>query len=632
MGSINENKIISYDIFDTCFCRICGCQDFLFELLASSVLGDEADDSSKYDFVIERKRGEEYARKKSNREEISIFDIYENTDFSLFTSISNHDILELELNIHSSLLVPVHETKQEIDELHMQGRNVIYISDMYLPEFFIMNILKQYGFYIEGDTLFVSSDVGLTKETGHLYDYIKERLCIDFKQWYHKGDNDISDFKIPKKKGIHARKISYGFSYYEHLIAKNETSTSNLDIIKTASCARATRLLFQDTPHVKFAADFIAPAYVPFVYYTLKDAEKRGIQQLYFIARDGYILLKIAEVFHSQFPNIKLKYLYASRKSLYFPGINTLSLDNLLEIFPANESESIYDLLSYLQVSHLKINPNQYLGKEKETILKELLNKPDFIIELTKRHEEQRELCVQYFKEVGLIKPNSALVDVYGTRKCGHFINNILRENGYNTVYSYYYGVMENRIKHMSHFTAFIYNERIKMTINDSIYSQKQNILEQYFSMTSSRRTSGYKKQMDKIEPIFEHDNHDNSYEQIISSTNINICQKFAEFYLKLKIRDHVHCCQTAQLVFNTFIHAPRKEFLLALKDFYESDNEQKTKLLYKAPVFTLLKKRSKAGWFPGLLIYNSGIFYRLFFYLLSFVWKYKSSTLLKPY
>lgn len=632
MGNKNNCNYFSYDIFDTCLARICGSQDFAFELLAKSILGDEADNALIYDFILERKKGEEIARKKSKKEDITIIDIYNNTDFSFYTDIEKRQIIKKELEIQDSVLSPIHEIKTEIDDLHTSGKNIIYISDMYLPMDFIKFVLKKHGFYIEGDYIYISSETGLTKSSGHLYSFIQKDLNIRYNEWQHKGDNKYSDYLIPQKLGIHAKRVYYDFSYYERLMTRHELSSSNLDILKHASCARATRLFYQNTPSVDFATDFIASTYVPFVYSILKDADERGLHQLFFISRDGYILLKIAEVFHSSFPNIKLEYLYASRKSLYFPGINDLSLDSLLEVFPANKSENIYDLLSYLQLTNTSINVDDYLGMRKEDIIKQLLSNQNFINELSKRHEDQRKLCIQYFEKIGLTKPYSAIVDIYGTRKSGKFINNILLGNGYNAVFSYYYGVMENRIKDQNHFKSIIYNERIQLTAHSSFYSQKQNLLEQYFSMTGFQRTCGYKKNRTDIEPIFESDNLDNYYKKTISNTNIMVCVKFAEFYSKLKLNEHDNCCRTAQAIFNSFIHIPRKEYLLALKDFNESDNGKTTKLLYKAPIIKLLIKRSKAGWFPGLLIYNSGIMYKVAIFLLTCVWKYKSSKILQPY
>jgi len=276
--------------------------------------------------------------------------------------------LKKELEIHDSVLTPIYEIKSEIDSLHALGINILFISDMYLPKDFITHILIRHGFYIEGDSIYVSCDIGLSKYSGHLYDYIKEKHNINWSQWYHKGDNVISDIRIPQKKGIHTDKISFPYSYYEKKIVENDCSCSNLTIIKAAACARATRLSFPDTPEIKFASNFIAPTYVPFVYSILKDAEERGIQNLFFIARDGYILFRIAEIFRKSFPNIKLNYLYASRKSLYLPGMCDTSLNSILEVLPANCTEVIDDLLSYLHLSNLNINTDEFVELDKETM------------------------------------------------------------------------------------------------------------------------------------------------------------------------------------------------------------------------------------------------------------------------
>ena len=236
------------------------------------------------------------------------------------------------------------------------------------------------------------------------------------------------------------------------------------------------------------------------------------------------------------------------------------------------------------------------------------------------------------FEEIGLTLPNSALVDTFGTRKTVKCINNILQRNGYNDVFSYYYGVLDTRVTDKSRYKAILYKERVQKTTHYSIYCQKQNIIEQYFSMTNSKRTSCYKYNNGNVVPVFEDDYLDKDYKQATTNINIAVCRKYALFYELLKIDNHDICCHTAQAVFNLFFHVPRKEYLISLINFYESDNGNKTKLLYKTSILKLLLKRSKAGWFFGNLIYNSGCLHSLFTILLGAYWKCRSSRKIQPY
>ena len=67
--------------------------------------------------------------------------------------------------------------------------------------------------------------------------------------------------------------------------------------------------------------DFSGPMLFQYVWWILKTAQERKINRLYFMARDGYLLLRIAERFCEKFSlPIELRYLYCSRTSLRMPS------------------------------------------------------------------------------------------------------------------------------------------------------------------------------------------------------------------------------------------------------------------------------------------------------------------------
>lgn len=322
-----DNFIYSYDIFDTCLVRACGSPTDLWDVLAHDVLGDSADSASISDFVLIRRNAEGQAREQlinESKEDITIEDIYSYCDFSSLTPMSNEDILKKEIEVEDCMLVPVLKIKEEIDNLHRNGKHITFISDMYLPTSFIRNKLQSTGLYTEGDHLYISGDIGKAKSTGHLFEYVRHDLHAEYCQWMHQGDNRHSDYKVPKKKGIKAKLISHPLSYYEHKALEYNLDFSSSDIQKIAAICRATRLSMQDAPGDRFAADFIAPLMTTFVHHILDDANRRGLQHLYFIARDACILYHIAQHFIQLYPTISIHYLYASRQSLYHPDENCM--------------------------------------------------------------------------------------------------------------------------------------------------------------------------------------------------------------------------------------------------------------------------------------------------------------------
>lgn len=321
-----NTTIYSFDIFDTCLVRTCGTPDCILDIVARRIL-KEPSLSAINDFILIRKSGEGRARKQfitSEKEDITLTDIYSQCDFSSLTDISNSTIMEMEMTVEAEMLTPVLYIKEEIEHLHSLQQPIIFISDMYLPEDFIKDLLRKKGFFKEGDKLFISGHVGKTKSTGNLFLHVQQILKADIRNWYHKGDSRHSDYDIPRSIGIKAFLVSNEKSYYEKKILEYDTSLSKLDIAKISSLTRAIRLSFPDTPHYRFAADFIAPLMTSFVHSIMEDATNRGLHHLYFIARDACILYNIALQLIHRYPTLSIHYLYASRQSLYQPDENCL--------------------------------------------------------------------------------------------------------------------------------------------------------------------------------------------------------------------------------------------------------------------------------------------------------------------
>lgn len=68
------------------------------------------------------------------------------------------------------------------------------------------------------------------------------------------------------------------------------------------------------------ASEFSGPVLFSYVWWVLQEARRLGIHRLYFLARDGYTLKRIAQILCEQFQlDLSLEYLYCSRMSLRLP-------------------------------------------------------------------------------------------------------------------------------------------------------------------------------------------------------------------------------------------------------------------------------------------------------------------------
>ncbi len=101
------------------------------------------------------------------------------------------------------------------------------------------------------------------------------------------------------------------------------------------SFAAAAEALLPDlaTEHARLTAQVTAPVLFAYVWYVLREAEAMGLKRLYFLARDGYVLLEIAREIAAVHPvNLELRYLYCSRASLRMPTYHRIAPEEALDL------------------------------------------------------------------------------------------------------------------------------------------------------------------------------------------------------------------------------------------------------------------------------------------------------------
>lgn len=562
--------VYSFDIFDTCFVRACGRPENIFDIVARKIFGSDADDSLIFDFSATRIASEKLVRRISKHEEVTLVEIYSQCSFKDITDFSAEKLAQIEIDVEKDILVPVYDIKHRIASLRNEGHQIYFISDMYLPSEFIEELLKIHGFWQQGDKLYVSSSCLKTKATGNLYRLIAETNNLKFKNWTHYGDNEHSDYKVPKKLGIKAKRVIHNYTYYENSVLKQNYYPGIFVNELLSGISKAVRLSLSENIHSKFASDLIAPVYVPFVLSILQDAKENGIKSICFLARDGQIFYKIALHFSHLYPEIKLNYIHVSRASLYFPGIDNLNAESLLSIIKYDiNDQDIFKVLRKLiaqdvcekiegvdcnikNVSSLKESCYSLFENEK---INKILN--DY-------HALQRKYVLKYFIQEGLASLGypTAIVDLRGSRSCQKAINNILSSNGYNEVKGYYFDVLKEQLPGGEYFSW--YYESRYLYGRTGLYLEG-NVLEEYFCLTNEPRTIGYNYVGGKIYPIY--DNSSTTENEQIKLIHDQVVSYFCELYLKCGLYRHVvEIKYLAVRLISDFMITPKREYLKCLR------------------------------------------------------------------
>lgn len=171
--------------------RKCGRPENVFKLLEKEL---EVTDFAKRRILAERK-----ARAQSNKEEVTLDEIYQSFDGLSLDQIQRYKRAEIECETAQATIKD--KGKRLYDYVLAAGKEILIISDMYLPQEFIEKLINADG-YREYKKCYVSAEMGLRKKTGNLYRHIQKEQSIDTTRWLHIGDDVITDRIGASKMGI----------------------------------------------------------------------------------------------------------------------------------------------------------------------------------------------------------------------------------------------------------------------------------------------------------------------------------------------------------------------------------------------------------------------------------------------
>ena len=346
----SQHEIISFDIFDTLILRPFYKPSDLFTLL-NPYFESICSERPFSEFSKIREDAEIQVRRINKQkypqlEEIRLHDIYDyisqNYDISK-TVIEQMEMKEVQLEIEFS------EPRKSVQSLYnlaiSANKKVICISDIYLDKKTIQQILQKNG-YTFFDEIYLSSEIGLVKSTGSLFDYVAHKINVRPERILHIGDTWKSDIVAAREKGLKTFFIPKAIECFENKIPPHKRSHIMDMILKEipgnwvrykyaynqfgirCMCAIVANKFF-DNPFLGFDenTDFnIDPYFIGYfalgmhnfaiAYWLLQNAKEK-YRKIHFVARDGYatkIIYEHLKKIDSEAP--ESNYLYLSRKAM----------------------------------------------------------------------------------------------------------------------------------------------------------------------------------------------------------------------------------------------------------------------------------------------------------------------------
>lgn len=328
-------KVVIFDIFDTLLLRPLLDPESTKAIVAHKVGGDAAKA-----YLLYRAEAEGLARQKAGRD-VDLDAIF--VEFAALSGLSDDAVNRLRGLEESVECAAVAARPDVVEMLHFalaQGKRVVLASDMYLPRPVIESMLAANGIF-GWHALYLSSDIGLRKDTGELYCHILATEQATPGQMLMVGDNEHSDVQIPGDMGMkvwhvmrpvemaHAgERLGPLVKQALHHQDLNEELALGLLLRANLSPAFYSQFSSQDMVPPNYQAlgySVLGPLALSFVQWLAQQAAGDGVERLYFLSREGEFLKTVYDRWAQQVDGAPpSEYLVLSRRAVIVPTIREI--------------------------------------------------------------------------------------------------------------------------------------------------------------------------------------------------------------------------------------------------------------------------------------------------------------------
>jgi FMN phosphatase YigB (HAD superfamily) len=376
--SIASADVVSFDVFDTLVTRPLSHPRALFELLAPKASAlFEAHALSLRGFGDFRRLREDAAlqaadeARASGVEEYRLLAVYE----ALCARVGAPaglavQLKQLEEEVELAIHLPRQRGRLLFELAARHGKRIVLLSDIFLDAAVVADILRRCG-YTEHQRLYVSSEHGLLKKTGRLYEHVG-KLEGRPRNWLHVGDNYLVDVQMPARQGIrahhlpsitdlyakepHVREIWRHANLGEQLGAALQHGVISRKFYDRPATA-LKRARFEGSPY-RLGYEAGGPLMLAFVQWIAEKARRDKVTDLYFLARDGHLPKQVYELIAAATPGAaKAHYLYASRRAYSVASLRSVR-DVVASLDLKSGAMTLADVLRY----RFGIDPEQIIA------------------------------------------------------------------------------------------------------------------------------------------------------------------------------------------------------------------------------------------------------------------------------
>lgn len=286
------------------------------------------------------------------------------------------------------------------------GKRVVAVSDTRYSEQELAILLSRHG--VSGlAAIYSSADHCVSKFSGKLFDLIALREGVEPRRTLHVGDDLSADALAAAQRGLAVRRV-------------NRPATPQ-------SLPEAPEASGTGDPSFAVGYQTLGPILVAFVRLLFHKARQDGVQRLAFVARDGELLLRVAQTIAERRENPQpfvLKYLHLSRRAMACasPDLQSLQRDpaaveRVLETLQGirGMGTAMERFRNYCNVpSELILRHTARLNTEArdQTAVRRFLSDPVAAADLADALAPMRERLRRYLIQEEMLDENSAMVDI----------------------------------------------------------------------------------------------------------------------------------------------------------------------------------------------------------------------------
>ncbi|MDR3228454.1 MAG: HAD family hydrolase [Puniceicoccales bacterium] len=228
------------------------------------------------------------------------------------------------------------------------GKRIYVVSDFYLPKRSLLRFLEAGGLGDFFDDVFVSCDLGETKQEGGLYGAVLARLGVAPSEVFMFGDNRVSDCWQARRAGLAAEQIRGGRAglvgkAWRFLLARRGANEPLRQTFERAFLEHERECQRGGVCFAEYALVFYF--FTERLFFRLKE---RGVQEVVFLSREGWLLKEFFEMWQTarvpEGQRLRTHYLRMSRQAAAILRLRDLETEDFAAF--ANAGICVRDFLA----------------------------------------------------------------------------------------------------------------------------------------------------------------------------------------------------------------------------------------------------------------------------------------------